>query len=123
MYPEFGELWAVASVSTWVRLASVDEAPAHGAMRAFDLGEDTVVTLARLDDGSLVAFDDTCTHEECPLSDGDLEGHRVVCYCHSGEFDVRTGAVVKGPPEDPIAVYPLREENGELHVRLDRPHV
>ena len=55
-----------------------------------------------------------CTHEECPLSDGDLEDDKVVCYCHSGEFDVRTGAVLKGPPEDPIPVYELREENGEL---------
>lgn len=105
-------------MSTWVRLASNEDVPVRGAMRAFAVSADTVVVLARLDDGSLVAFDDTCTHEECPLSDGDLEGDRVVCYCHSGEFDVRTGAVVKGPPEDPIPVYPLREQNGELHVQL-----
>jgi nitrite reductase/ring-hydroxylating ferredoxin subunit len=90
-------------------------------MRPFRLGDDTVIVLARLDDGSLVAFDDMCTHEECPLSDGDLEGDKVVCFCHSGEFDVRTGAVLKGPPEDPIPVYALREENGELQVQLDRP--
>jgi nitrite reductase/ring-hydroxylating ferredoxin subunit len=106
-------------VSGWVRLAGVDEAPPSGTMRAFPVAPDTVVALARLEDGSLVAFGDTCTHEECPLSEGDLEGGRVVCYCHSGEFDVRTGAVLKGPPEDPIPVYELREENGELQVHLD----
>jgi len=108
-------------MSSWIRLASLEEAPAAGAMRAFPVAADTVVVLARLDNGSLVAFDDTCTHEECPLSDGDLEGDRVVCYCHSGEFDVHTGAVLKGPPERPIPVYPLREQNGELHVQLERP--
>jgi nitrite reductase/ring-hydroxylating ferredoxin subunit len=92
-------------------------------MRPFEVAPERVVVLARLGDGSLVAFDDTCTHEECPLSDGDLEDGRVVCYCHSGEFDVRTGAVLKGPPEDPIPVYELREENGELSVSLDRPGI
>lgn len=108
-------------MSSWVRLASSTEAPASGEMRPFPLGGDTVVVLARLAQGDLVAFDDMCTHEECPLSDGELEGGKVVCYCHSGEFDVRTGAVLKGPPEDPIPVYALREENGELQVQLDSP--
>ena len=77
------------------------------------------LAVACLDDGTLTAFDLWCTHEECPLADGDLEGTHVVCYCHSGEFDVRTGAVLKGPPEDPIPVYELREENGELSVRVE----
>jgi nitrite reductase/ring-hydroxylating ferredoxin subunit len=62
-----------------------------------------------------------CTHEECPLSDGELEADRVVCYCHSGEFDVRTGAVVKGPPDDPIRVYELRLDDGDLQIRLREP--
>ena len=106
-------------MSPWVRLAAADEAPPAHAMRPFRVGPETVVVLARLADGSLVAFDDMCTHEECPLSDGDLEDDKVVCYCHSGEFDVRTGAVLKGPPEDPIPVYELLEENGELRVHLD----
>lgn len=105
-------------MSDWTTLGSVEDAPAPGAMRAYPLGPDRTVVLARLDDGELVAFDDTCTHEECPLSDGDLEGDRVVCFCHSGEFDVRTGAVLKGPPEDPIPVYDLRETDGRLEVRL-----
>jgi 3-phenylpropionate/trans-cinnamate dioxygenase ferredoxin subunit len=88
-------------------------------MRPFKIGPETVVVLARLADGSLVAFDDMCTHEECPLSDGDLEDDKVVCYCHSGEFDVRTGAVVKGPPEDPLPTYELRIEGEDLLVRHD----
>jgi 3-phenylpropionate/trans-cinnamate dioxygenase ferredoxin component len=105
-------------MSSWVRLASPAEAPASGEMRAFPLDRDTVVVLARLAEGDLVAFDDMCTHEECPLSDGELEGGKVVCYCHSGEFDVLTGAVVKGPPEDSIPVFPIRAVDGELQVQL-----
>ncbi len=76
------------------------------------------IALVRLPDGAWVAFDDTCTHEECPLSEGDLEGERIVCYCHGSEFDVRTGEVLKGPAEDPLSLYPVRVEDGELQVQL-----
>jgi 3-phenylpropionate/trans-cinnamate dioxygenase ferredoxin subunit len=108
----------VSALGAWLRIGSIGEAPAEGALRAFPLDPRRTVCVARLEDGTLVCFDDTCTHEECPLSDGDLEGDHVVCYCHSGEFDVRTGAVVKGPPEDPLPVYELRESAGELEIRL-----
>ena len=74
------------------------------------------IALARLPDGSWVAFDNSCTHEECPLSDGDLDGERITCYCHGSEFNVRTGEVLEGPAEEPLSVYPVRVENGELQV-------
>ena len=76
------------------------------------------IALARLDDGSWAAFDNTCTHEECPLADGDLDGTRITCYCHSSVFDVRTGEVLEGPADEPIAVYAVRVEGGELQVAL-----
>jgi 3-phenylpropionate/trans-cinnamate dioxygenase ferredoxin subunit len=79
---------------------------------------DLEIALARLDDGLWVAFDNMCTHEECPLSEGDLEGGRIVCPCHSSAFDVRTGAVRHGPAYIPLAVYPVRVQNGELQVEL-----
>jgi nitrite reductase/ring-hydroxylating ferredoxin subunit len=93
--------------------------PEHGRP---DLGAVTVagreIALARLDDGSWAAFDNDCTHEECPLSDGDLQGTRITCYCHSSVFDVRTGDVLDGPADEPIAVYPVRIEDGVLRVAL-----
>jgi cytochrome P450/nitrite reductase/ring-hydroxylating ferredoxin subunit len=79
---------------------------------------------ARLDappgDG-FVAFQDTCTHEECPLSDGELDGPVVVCPCHGSEFDVRTGDVLTPPALEPLPIYEAREEDGELLVRLAPP--
>jgi nitrite reductase/ring-hydroxylating ferredoxin subunit len=80
--------------------------------------DDRELAVARLPDGTWVAFDDTCTHEECPLSEGDLEGERIVCYCHGSEFDLRTGEVVEGPAEDPLSLYPVRVQDGELQVTL-----
>lgn len=87
-------------------------------MRAVVAG-DRELAVGRREDGTWIAFDDTCTHEECPLSEGDLEGPWVVCYCHNAAFDLETGAVMRGPAEDPIRVYPIREVDGRLEVELE----
>jgi 3-phenylpropionate/trans-cinnamate dioxygenase ferredoxin subunit len=87
-------------------------------MRSYQVGEERVVAVAWLEDGSLAAFDDTCTHEECPLSEGDIVGPWVVCYCHNAAFEIASGAVMRGPAEDPIRVHEIRVMNDELQLRL-----
>ena len=74
--------------------------------------------VARIGD-DLYAFDDTCTHAACSLADGELEGATVVCPCHMGQYDLKTGEVLDGPPPDPINVYPVYEDDGKLMVELD----
>jgi nitrite reductase/ring-hydroxylating ferredoxin subunit len=76
------------------------------------------IAVARLHDGSWVAFDNVCTHEGCPLADGDLDGTRIICYCHSSTFDVCTGEVLEGPADEPLRVFETRVERGELELRL-----
>ena len=98
-------------MSGWIRVGPVEEAPELQAVEAGD-----GIAVVRLADGSFAAFDDLCTHEECPLSEGELEGERIVCYCHSSEFDVRTGAVLRGPADEPIRVYETRVAGGEIQV-------
>jgi 3-phenylpropionate/trans-cinnamate dioxygenase ferredoxin subunit len=104
-------------VSAWTVVEGVPGDLPPGTLRAGKAGE-IDLAVARLEDGTLTAFDLWCTHEECPLAEGDLEGNHVVCYCHSGEFDVLTGAVIKGPPEDPLRVYPIRAAGGELQAEI-----
>jgi nitrite reductase/ring-hydroxylating ferredoxin subunit len=101
-------------VSDWTSIGSAEGRPALDGV----VIEGREIALARLPDGSWVAFDDSCTHEECPLSQGDLEGERIVCYCHGSEFDLRTGEVLEGPAEDPLSIYSVRVEDGELEVAL-----
>lgn len=98
------------------RWAKVDDVPGAGELRRLVAGPDLEVAVARLEDGSVVAFGDTCTHEECSLSDGDLEGERVVCVCHGSEFDVRTGQVLRGPAEEPIPVFETRGSGDGIEV-------
>ena len=68
--------------------------------------------------GTFYAFDDTCTHEECSLADGDLSGTTVTCMCHGAEFDVRTGEVLAPPAPLPVKVYRTRVEGNSLQIEL-----
>ena len=101
-------------MSDWTSVGRVDDRAELDAVRMAGLE----IAIAHLSDDSWVAFDNTCPHEECPLSDGDLKGTRITCYCHSSVFDVRTGEVLEGPADEPIAVYAARVEGGELQVAL-----
>jgi cytochrome P450/nitrite reductase/ring-hydroxylating ferredoxin subunit len=71
--------------------------------------------------GGWVAFHDECTHEECSLTDGLLDGSVIVCPCHSSEFDIRTGDVLTPPALEPLPIFEARVEGAELQVRLEPP--
>jgi 3-phenylpropionate/trans-cinnamate dioxygenase ferredoxin subunit len=53
-------------------------------------------------DGHLYAFDDTCTHLGCSLATGKLDGTTVTCRCHGSQFNVTSGAVLRGPAQRPV---------------------
>jgi nitrite reductase/ring-hydroxylating ferredoxin subunit len=55
-------------------------------------------------EGRYVAFETWCSHEECPLSDGWLEGDAIRCACHGALFSLTDGAALEGPALDPIVV-------------------
>jgi cytochrome P450/nitrite reductase/ring-hydroxylating ferredoxin subunit len=102
----------------WHEVGAAGDEPA-GTLRRVEVGE-RAVCLARAGEGWL-AFDDTCTHEECSLAGGELDGEVVICPCHGSEFDVRTGDVVTPPALDPLPIYEAREDGGTLFVRLAAP--
>ena len=106
------------SEPSWHEVGDAGGEP-EGTLRRVEVGE-TAVCVARTVDGWL-AFDDTCTHEECSLAEGELDGEVVICPCHGSEFDVRTGDVVTPPALDPLPIYEAREDAGTLFVRLAAP--
>lgn len=58
--------------------------------------------------GAIHAFDDTCSHRECPLSEGEIDAEGVVCPCHRSRFDLRTGEALNGPARTPIRIRAVR---------------
>lgn len=87
---------------------------APGEMHVFDVGG-TKVTVACVD-GHLHAFDDTCTHKACSLAEGKLDGTTVTCPCHGSQFDVTSGAVLRGPAQRPVRYRLVRVEGEDLLV-------
>jgi 3-phenylpropionate/trans-cinnamate dioxygenase ferredoxin subunit len=75
----------------------------------------TPIAIANVE-GTYYAFDDTCTHEQCSLADGELSGTTIACMCHGAEFDVRTGQVLAPPAPAPVKVYPIRVDGDRLQV-------
>src|SRR5215216_4572323 len=86
-----------------------------GGMRAFDL-KGITIAVANVG-GEFHAFDDTCTHRQCSLAQGDLEETTVTCPCHGSEFDVRSGEVLEGPAREPVETYEVRVEGGSLEIK------
>ncbi len=86
----------------------------EGDMRAFKV-LDTKVAVANVA-GTFYAFDDTCTHEGCSLAEGDLEETILTCRCHGSQFDVTSGALVRGPAQEPVKSHDTRVEDGNLEI-------
>jgi len=74
-------------------------------------GQSRLLTVAGQDvavfnvDGTFYATQDACTHAEGPLNEGDLDGSVVICPWHDSCFDVKTGAVLKGPAVESLQTY------------------
>jgi nitrite reductase/ring-hydroxylating ferredoxin subunit len=56
-------------------------------------------------DGSFCATQARCTHRGGPLNHGQLDGSTVTCPFHGAQFNVCTGAVVRGSGLDPLSTY------------------
>jgi 3-phenylpropionate/trans-cinnamate dioxygenase ferredoxin subunit len=85
---------------------------AEGTMRVFVV-DGTKVNVANAD-GHLYAIDDTCTHMGCSLASGRLDGTTVTCPCHGSQFEVTSGAVLRGPAQRPVRSFPVRVDGDEL---------
>src|ERR1700712_676157 len=96
------------------RLVNILNKIVMGSMRVFDV-KGTKVNVANVD-GNLYAFDDRCTHMGCSLASGKLNGKTVVCPCHGSQFDVTSGAVLRGPAEQPIRSRTIQVEGEDLVI-------
>lgn len=95
-----------------------DIPPGHAAR--VDIG-DTAVAVFNVE-GEFHALDDTCSHAQASLSDGDLDVDRcaIECPLHGSSFDLRTGEALTLPAVEPVRVHRVEVHGDELRVRLLR---
>jgi nitrite reductase/ring-hydroxylating ferredoxin subunit len=102
-----------------LRITTTGEVPPGGAYY-FDYIDDQKAILLHLDDGQFVAFSGKCTHLSCAVY-WDAERGELLCPCHEGVFNPRTGGVIAGPPARPLEQIALRQEGDVLIAVAQSP--
>jgi len=100
---------------TWIRVGSVDDFP-EGRGRAIFCGRWRIAVFRRR--GRLYAIGHDCPHQGGPLSQGVLDGYRVVCPLHGWDFDIRTGRSPAVPGAF-VPTFPVEEREGAVYVWME----
>jgi 3-phenylpropionate/trans-cinnamate dioxygenase ferredoxin subunit len=62
------------------------------------------------------AIDDTCSHSDASLSEGEVTDFKIECWLHGAEFDLRTGEALTPRAVAPIKVYPVIVDGDSVTV-------
>ncbi len=102
-------------MTEFVRVCALSDLPAEGAI-GVDIG-DVPVAVVRAG-GEVFALHDVCSHEEVPLSEGDIYDSTVECYLHGSCFDLRSGKPTGPPATKPVPTYRVKIEGDDVYVAL-----
>jgi cytochrome b6-f complex iron-sulfur subunit len=75
--------------------------------------------LSRLEDGSVLALWQRCTHLGCTVPYR-RDKKQFVCPCHSSIFNIQ-GEVVGGPAPRPLDLFPIEIVDGQIVVDTSQP--
>ena len=100
-------------MAEWVRVASEGEC-AVGELLGV-MADGVSVVLANVD-GKVCALRDQCSHEEFPLSDGELDGGDILCIYHGARFDACSGARKALPAVRAVQSFPVETRDGDIYV-------
>lgn len=99
----------------WVRVADVCDCP-PGNLLEVEAAQEKLV-LANVD-GDLYALQNRCSHQNLPLSDGELDGDQLECLYHGARFDVCTGKAMTLPAIIPVETYAVELRGQEIYVQI-----
>lgn len=99
----------------FVKLAHVSDLAVGRLMRVSHTGRD--ICLAYVE-GRVYAVDDMCSHEDASLAKGSLHGDCIKCPLHGSRFDLKTGAALDEPAEDPVRTYAVKIDGNDILVAL-----
>jgi len=73
------------------------------------------VCVARIGD-EVYAVEDTCTHSEASLSEGEISGTKIECWLHGAEFDLRTGEALTPPATAPLKTFSVTRNGNQVVI-------
>lgn len=103
---------AMAAVKE-VNLPEADKI-AMGSVLMFKFGVRPAMLIHHSDD-TWLALDAVCTHMGCTVK-FDSEKNQIICACHGGVYDPKTGGNVSGPPPRPLNKYFVKVDEGSVTV-------
>lgn len=71
--------------------------------------------LLHLPDGRFAAYSGRCTHLSCAVY-YDKGSEKLLCPCHEGAFDPRTGDPVAGPPQRSLPKIKVQQDGTMLYA-------
>lgn len=77
--------------------------------------------MIRLSEDKFVAYQNACTHLQCPVFWENTSGS-MICPCHSGVFDPETGIPTAGPPRRALPAIELEVEDGTIYAVRVKPY-
>jgi 3-phenylpropionate/trans-cinnamate dioxygenase ferredoxin subunit len=104
-------------VTTVVDVCTITELPPGGRKELMVDGIDISVFNC---DGTLLAIEDRCSHDDAPLGEGALDQATCTIECprHGARFDLRTGKPLTLPAYEPIETFPLHVEDQMIKLEV-----
>jgi len=75
------------------------------------------ICVARVGD-EVFAVDDTCSHSDASLAEGDVTDFKIECWMHGAEFDLRTGEALTPPAVAPLHTYGVHVDGDSVTVEI-----
>ena len=99
-------------------VCKTDELPA-GEMRLVE-ADGRKIGVFRCDDGSLVAIEDRCSHDDGPLAEGEFDAAACTVECprHGSLFDLKSGRPKTLPAFRPVETFGVSDNDGEVKLEL-----
>lgn len=97
------------------RIAALSEIAVGQTIKFSYPGPNDHCLLIRVEEDLLLAYSQKCTHLMCPVIPKPEEGI-LHCPCHEGYFDLRSGAVLAGPPPRPLPRITLEIRGDDIYA-------
>lgn len=103
-------------MADFVKVATVDKIPKGKKIKVEVKNMEILLSNV---DGKIYAIDNICSHEQCGLDEGELDGFTITCSCHGGKYDVRTGEGFKETPwVTEQNFYEVKVEGKDVFVKV-----
>jgi 3-phenylpropionate/trans-cinnamate dioxygenase ferredoxin subunit len=100
-----------------IRICAVDDIKPGKAIRV-KIG-DNAIAVVKTKAGEIRALDDKCSHGEISLSEGFIDNETIECWAHGAKFSLATGEALTLPAFEPVAVYEVIIDNGDIFIEID----